>query len=53
MLVIRNSECKEKEKALENVKRVYKKAKPLGGNKVKKSPSSRAQSRDPLTDVEN
>ena len=48
MLVIRNSECKGKEKALEKVKRVYEKAKPLGGNKVKKAPSFRAQSRDPL-----
>ena len=37
MLVIRNSECKGKEKALEKVKRVYEKAKSLGGNKVKKS----------------
>ena len=36
VLVIRNSKCKGKEKALEKDKRVYEKAKPLGEIRLKK-----------------
>ena len=47
MLVIRNSECKGKEKALEKVKRVYEKEKSLGEIRLKSTVISSEVERSP------